>query len=166
MMGPAHSVGRLVGPPRDAREVGMGVVESSSASASASASASVTTHALAVVTTCALYAFGEWFLARVLCAETKDLISSRARRMFGVTFAVTSSMMFWIAYEIAGFVRGGETAWWWGMDLRCGAACVLVLAPRELFASGISSAMRRGRRRGGRGRMNGCLLYTSPSPRD
>ena len=155
MMSPAHSVGRLVGPPRDAREVGMGVVESSSASASASASASVTTHALAVVTTCALYAFGEWFLARVLCAETKDLISSRARRMFGVTFAVTSSMMFWIAYEIAGFVRGGETAWWWGMDLRCGAACVLVLAPRELFASGISSAMRRGRRRGGRGRMNG-----------
>ena len=66
-MSPAHSVGRLVGPPRDAREVGMGVVESSSASAAAaSASASVTTHALAVVTTCALYAFGEWFLARVL----------------------------------------------------------------------------------------------------
>ena len=125
----------------------MGVVES----ASSSASASMVTHALAVVTTCALYAFGEWFLARVLCAETKDLISSRARRMFGVTFAVTSSMMFWIAYEIAGFVGGGEMAWWWGMDLRCGAACVLVLAPRELFASGISSAMRRGRRRGGGG---------------
>ena len=94
----------------------MGVVESaparaSSASSSASSASAMVTHALAVVTTCALYAFGEWFLARVLCAETKDLISSRARRMFGVTFAVTSSMMFWIAYEIAGFVRGGAVSY-------------------------------------------------------
>ena len=123
----------------------MDVVVSTSTSTSMSSSG-VGTSALGTVTTCGLYAFGDWFLKRVLCSETKDLISARAARIFCATFACTASMMFWIAYEIAGLVGEGEMAWWWGMDLRCGAACVLALAPRELFASGISSVMVRRRR--------------------
>ena len=115
---------------------------------------STATATLGTVTTCGLYAFGDWFLKRVLCSETKDLISARAARIFCATFACTASMMFWIAYEIAGLVGEGGMAWWWGMDLRCGAACVLALAPRELFASGISSVMLR-RRSSGRASRGG-----------
>jgi len=119
------------------------------------ATMSTATATLGTVTTCGLYAFGDWFLKRVLCSETKDLISARAARIFCATFACTASMMFWIAYEIAGLVGEGEMAWWWGMDLRCGAACVLALAPRELFASGISSVMLRRRSSTGRATSRG-----------
>ena len=115
-------------------------------------STDVASHALACVTLVSLYAFGEWFLARALVRDTRDLVADRVARTFAGTFAVTSAMLFLIAYEIAGGMTTRALRWWWRACLRCGTGALVGVAPWELFALGIDAVMPGGE---GEGRVEG-----------
>ena len=109
------------------------------ASADARAPSDAASAVVVACTTASLYAFGDWFLKHVLCAETRDLISARVSATFSATFAVTSSMLFLIGYEIANAVNARTLRWCWACALRSGTAALLGVAPWELFALGFEA---------------------------
>lgn len=102
----------------------------------------VASHALAVTTTMALWTLGHGLLSWALCRETKDLVRPRVARTFAGTFAVTSMMLFLIAYEIMGAMGAGALRAWWTWCLRSGTAAIVGVAPWELFALGIDGFVR------------------------
>lgn len=89
--------------------------------------------AIACVTAGGLYAFGDWFLKSALCAETRDLISPRVGCTFATTFAVTSSMLMLMLYEVAGVMTKEFLRAHWALNLRLATAALLVVAPWQMF---------------------------------
>lgn len=107
-------------------------------------SADVASHALASATLVGLVVFGGMFLTRALVRDTRDLVRDRVARAFAGTFAVTSAMLFLIAYEIADWMTPRALRFWWRACLRCGTCALVGVAPWELFALGIDAVMKRG----------------------
>jgi hypothetical protein len=121
------------------------------ASANDGAASDATSTLVVACTTASLYAFGDWFLKHILCAETRDLISARVSATFSATFAVTSSMLFLIGYEIANAVNARTLRWCWAGALGSGTAALLGVAPWELFALGFEALGGKGGGRDGAG---------------
>jgi len=101
--------------------------------------------AIAIVTSMTLYAFADWFMRGVLCAETRDLISPRVGFTFASTFAVTSSMLMLMLYEVAGAMSAKFLRAHWALNLRLATLALLVVAPWQMFLGAFESALARRR---------------------
>ena len=97
---------------------------------------------VACASACALYAFGDWFLKHILCAETRDLISVRVAMVFSGTFAITSSLLLLVLYEVAEIVDVGTLRMCWRAYLRAATFALLGVAPWEMFLLGFDALLR------------------------